>query len=36
MGQRVIKKKLLGENKISYGALSNQKFETFLKYVEKI
>ncbi len=30
------KKKLLGKNKISYGAQSNQKLEAFLKYLEKI
>ncbi len=30
------KKKILGKNKISYGAQSNQTFEAFLKYLEKI
>ncbi len=30
------KKKILGKNIISYGALSNQQFEAFLKYLEKI
>ncbi len=39
MAHRVIKKKekkLLGKNKTSYGAQNNQKFEAFLKYLEKI
>ncbi len=36
MAHKVIKKKLLGKNKISYGAQSNQKFEAFLKCLEKI
>ncbi len=36
MAHRVIKKKKIGKNKISYGAQSNQKFEAFLKYLEKI
>ncbi len=38
MAHRAIKKKkkLLGKNKISYGPQSNQKFEAFVKYLEKI
>ncbi len=35
MAHRVIKKKLLGKNKISDGVQNNQKFEAFLKYLEK-
>ncbi len=36
MAHRVIKKKkLLGKNKISYDARSDQKFEAFLKYLKK-
>ncbi len=30
------KKKLLGKNILFYGLQSNQKFEAFLKYLEKI
>ncbi len=36
MAQSYQKKKLLGKNKTSSGAQSNQKFEAFLKYFEKI